>query len=147
MKDLYHNVLPTRALQIQTIQAAALNTGDIDLKGYEAAQVVVDFGDIDEIGLSPQGAAQIAIKLEHADDDGTGLPAAYAAATLADVIGPASVAAGIVATVTDDQSLVRFGYVGERRFIKVTLTPTALVNGGPVGVWVEKGHPRHAPAG
>lgn len=147
MKDLYHNVLPTRALQIQTIQGAALVSGDIDLKGFEAAQVFVDFGDIDEMGTSPQGTAQIAVKLEHAEDDGSGAPAAYADVTLAEVIGTASVAAGVVATVTDDSSPVRFGYVGERRFIKVTLTPTALVNGGPVGVWVERGHARHAPAG
>ena len=145
--DLYHNVLPTRALQIQTITSSALNTGDVDLAGYYAAQVVVDFGDIDEMGASPVGAAKIDIKLEHADDDGTGAAGAYANVALADVIGPTSVSSGVVASPTTDAAVARFGYVGGKRFIKVTLTPTGLTNGGPVGVWVEKSRPRHAPVG
>ncbi len=143
--DLYNNVLPTRALQIQTITGSPLNSGDVDLAGYYSAQVVVDFGDIDEMGTSPEGSAKIDIKLEHADDDGTGAAGVYAEVALADVIGPGSVTSGVVASPTTDASVVRFGYVGGRRFIKVTLTPTGLTNGGPVGAWVEKSRPRHAP--
>ncbi len=145
--DLYNNVLPTRALQIQTITGSPLNSGDVDLAGYYSAQVVVDFGDIDEMGASPVGAAKIDIKLEHADDDGTGAAGAYANVALADVIGPTSVSSGVVASPTTDAAVARFGYVGGKRFIKVTLTPTGLTNGGPVGVWVEKSRPRHAPVG
>ena len=145
MKDLYHNVLPTRALTIQTISSSALDTGDVDLRGFEAAQVVVDFGDIVELGVSPVGNAKLDVKLEHADDDGTGNPGAYAAVAVTDVIGPASVTAGVVASTTTDLALIRVGYIGAKRFIKVTLTPTDLTTGGPVGVWVEKAHARHAP--
>lgn len=145
MRDLYNNVLPVRALQIQTIAAGALNTGDVDLQGFESAQLVVEFGDIDEMGASPVGGAQIDVKLEHADDDGTGSAGAYADVVLSDVVGPASVAAGVVASPTTDTALVRFGYVGGKRFIRVTLTPSGLSNGGPVGVLVLQGHPHHAP--
>jgi len=145
MKDLYHNVLPTRALTIQTITDTALVSGDIDLKGFEAVQVLVDFGDIAEMGASPVGNAAIAVKLEHADDDGSGAPAAYAEVSDADVVGPAGVSAGVVATTSSDLVPIRFGYVGGKRFIKVTLTPTDLATGGPVGIWVEKAHARHAP--
>ena len=142
--DLYNNVLPTRALQIQTITGSPLNTGDVDLAGYYSAQVVVDFGDIDEMGTSPVGSAKIDIKLEHADDDGTGAAGAYANVAAADIDGltPSS---GVVATVTTDANEVVFGYVGSRRFVRVTLTPTALTIGGPVGVWAMDGHAHLAP--
>ena len=145
MRDLYNNVLPVRTIQVQTIAASALQSGDVDLKDFNSAQVVVDFGDIDEMGSSPQGAAKIDIKLEHADDDGSGAPGSYADVVLADVIGAASVSAGVVASVTNDASPVRFGYVGDKRFVRITLTPNALTNGGPVGCWILKGSARHAP--
>ena len=130
---------------MQTITSAALQSGNLDLKGFNAAEVVVDFGDIDEMGASPQGGAQIAVKLEHADDDGSGGPGSYADVTLADVVGPTSVSTGVVETVTSDAQPVRVGYVGDKRFLRVTLTPSALTNGGPAGCWLLKGRPRHAP--
>lgn len=148
MRDLHSNVAPVQALAAQTINqgTGALVSSDVDLAGFNAAQIVVHYGAIDEMGASPQGAAQIAIKLEHADDDGTGSPDTYAPVTLADVTGVASVAGGVVATVTSDLAPTGFGYLGDKRFVRVTLTPTGLTNGGPVGVIVNKGHPRHAPA-
>ena len=144
-RDNYSNVLPVRALQMQTITGSALNTGDVDTQGFDSAQFVVDYGDIDELGASPVGAAKIDIKLEHAADDGTGAAGAYSEVTLVEVIGPTSVTAGVVATVTTDTALSRFGYRGGKRFVRVTLTPTGLTNGGPVGVWLLKAHAHQAP--
>jgi hypothetical protein len=146
MRDLHDSLAPTRAIQAQTITSSPLVSGNLDLAGFEAAEVLVDFGDIDEMGSSPEGGAQIAIKLEHAADDGTGSPGSYAEVALADVLGPGSVSGGVVSTVTTDAAPVAVGYVGGRRFLRVTLTPTALTNGGPVGCWLFKGRPRHAPA-
>jgi len=148
MRDLHHNVVPVQALPARTINqgSGALNTGAVDLKGFSAAQVVVHYGNIVEMGASPIGSAQIAIKLEHAADNGSGAPGTFANVTAADVTGIASVAAGVVATVTNDLTPTSFGYVGDKRYIRVTLTPIGLTTGGPVGVVVNKGHPRHAPA-
>ena len=64
---------------------------------------------------------------------------------LADVIGPASVSGGIVSSVTTDAAPVEVGYLGEKRYIRLTLKPTGLTNGGPIAALVIKGHPRHAP--
>jgi len=148
MRDLNSNVSPVQALPAQTINQAtgALGSGNVDLAGFNAAQVVVHFGEIVEMGASPIGAAQIAIKLEHADDDGTGAPGAYADVTLADVTGVSGVTAGVVAVATSDLVPVTVGYAGDKRFVRVTLTPSALTTGGPAGVIVNKGHARHAPA-
>ncbi len=148
MQDLNSNLTPVQALPAQTINQAggALVSGTVDLAGFNAAQIVVHYGNIDEMGASPQGAAQIAVKLEHADDNGSGAPGAFVEATGADVTGVGAVAAGVVATAISDLAPTTAGYVGDRRFLRATLTPTGLTNGGPVGVLVVKGHPRHAPA-
>ena len=146
MRDLHNNLVPTRAIQVQTITSSALTSGNLDLAGFNAAELLVDFGDIDEMGASPQGSAQVAIKLEHAEDDGTGAPGSYANVTLLDVIGVGTVTSGVVSTVTTDTAPVRVGYVGGKRFLRVTLTPTGLTNGGPIGAWLLAGRPRHAPA-
>jgi hypothetical protein len=148
MRDLHYNVAPVQALPAQTITQAigALNTGAVDLGGFSGAQVVVHYGEITEMGASPVGGAQIAIKMEHADDNGSGAPGPFTQATAADVTGVASVTAGVVATATSDLVPTSFGYVGDKRYIRVTLAPTGLTAGGPVGVIVNKGYPRHAPA-
>ena len=145
MFDLHNNVMPVRAIPPATLNQAGspeyLVGTDIDLLGYLSAEVVVDYGAIDEIGTSPVGSAAINIKLEHSDDGIT-----YTAVVLAEVLGPASVTGGIVATVTTDTALSRIGYIGGKRYLQVTLQPVGLTNGGPVGAWVIKGNPRHGPA-
>jgi len=146
-RSTYSDVLPVRLLQAQTISSSALNTGDVDTQSFDSVQVMVDFGDIAEMGASPEGAAQIAVLLEHADDDGTGAAGAYAAVASTDVDtdGALTVSSGVVSTPTTDTALVRFSYIGSKRFVRVTLTPTGLSTGGPVGVWALKGHAHRTP--
>ena len=52
---------------------------------------------------------------------------------------------GIVASPTTDAAEVVFGYVGSKRFLRVTLIGTALANGGQVGAWLISGHPHLSP--
>ena len=141
-RSTYSDALPVRMLQAQTITGSALNTGDVDTQGFDSVQIFVDFGDIAEMGASPEGGAQIAILLEHADDDGTGSAGTYAAVadTDFDTNGALTPSSGVISTPTSDLVLVRFSYIGSKRFIRVTLTPTGLSTGGPVGVWGVKGH-------
>ena len=147
--DLHNNIAHVTAIAPQTLAQAAspegLQSGNIDLQGFHSAEVVAYLGDIDELGGSPVGDAKVQLLLEHADDDGTGSPGTYAAVALADVLGPSAVTAGIVATSTTDSGFLEVGYVGGKRFIRVTLVPTGLTNGGPVAAWVVKGDARHAP--
>ncbi len=143
--------MPTRSIHdtvrvsqpgfVQTIQAANIQYADIDTRAFDSAMFAVVFGDIDEMGGSPQGAADIDVHVEHADDDGTGNPGAYAGVVAGDIDGDnITVAAGIIANLTDDRNAYSFGYVGSRRFVRVTLEPTGLTNGGPVGLVMLQGH-------
>ncbi len=144
-KDLYDNVLPVRAVRAQTIAGSNLASGNIDLAGFAAVDLVVEFGDIAEMGASPEGAARIDLHLEHAADDGSGAPGTYADVTDNDVLGASGISGGIVASTTSDLVPLHRGYRGGRRFLRVTLEPTGLATGGPVCAIAYLGHPRHAP--
>ena len=122
MMDLHNNVDHVIAVTPQTIVNSGspenLVSGDIDLQGFNSAEIVAFLGDIDELGGSPVGTAQLEVILEHADDDGTGSPGTYAAVALADVIGPSSVTSGIVATTTTDA--------------KIRITDSSFLNDGQI---------------
>ncbi len=145
-RGIHDSIRISRVLQMQDITqgGGALNTGDVDLQGFDSAMFMVDFGDIDEMGGSPVGTAGIAVLVEHADDDGTGSAGAYANADADDIDG-LTPTAGIVASPQTDADEVTFGYVGSRRFVRVTLTPTGLTNGGPVGIWMVNDHAHLTP--
>ncbi len=143
-RSIHDTVRARRVLQVQTISGSPLNTGDVDLRGFESAMFMVDFGDIDEMGGSPVGAAKIDVLVQHADDDGTGSAGAYSNVSDDDLDG-ATQSAGVVASPTTDVNEIVFGYAGSKRFVKITLTPTGLTNGGPVGVWMINGHAHLGP--
>lgn len=126
---------------VQTITSSNIAYAGIDTRAFDSAMFAVVFGDIDEMGGSPAGSAQIDVHVEHAADDGTGQPGAYADVTDSDIDGDnVTVASGIIASLTDDRTAYSFGYVGARRFLRVTLEPTGLTNGGPVGLVLLQSH-------
>ena len=147
--DLHNNIDFVSGIVPQTLAQTASPDGlqsiDIDLLNFSSAEAVAYLGDIDEMGTSPVGDAKVQMILDHADDDGTGSPGTFANVVLADVLGPAAVSGGIVATATTDNTFLEIGYVGGKRWLRATLVPTSLVNGGPVAAWVVRGRPRHAP--
>ncbi len=145
MRDLLNLVRTEQSLKPQTVQAAALNSGNIDLQGFDSLAVMVAVGNIaDTLGASNR----LDLKIEHADDDGTGAPGAYAACTDDDVLGFTGLSAGIFKAVdadTKDNARYAIGYRGGKRFVKVTATPVSLATGGPIAIIALKGHPAAAP--
>ncbi|MFQ5658446.1 MAG: hypothetical protein ACE5G5_12965 [Candidatus Methylomirabilales bacterium] len=152
MRDLHNNIAVVGAIHPRTIVNSGspenLVSGDIDLQGFNGAEIIAHLGDIDELGGSPVGSAKVELVLEHADEAAAGDDTAgtYSFVALADVLGPTSVSSGIVASTTADGGVqLQVGYIGDKRFIRVTLQPTGLTNGGPISAAVIKGIPRHAP--
>ena len=144
MYDLHSNIAHAVSINPQTLAQTAspdgLQGSSVDLQFFESAEIVAYIGDIDEMGSSPVADAKIQMQLEHSDDDST-----FTDVALADVLGPSSVSGGLVAVTTGDNAFFEVGYVGGKRYVRPTLIPTGLTNGGPVAAWVVKGHPRHAP--
>lgn len=148
MKDMHSNLAAVHAIaaQVVTSTGGAVDSGDIDLEGFLAAEVLVNFGANGGDTLS--GANYFTVKIEHADDDGEGSAEDYAACESKDVLGltPSSGVVVIVDDAAEDDLTYNFGYVGGKRFVKMTVTPEGtLENGNPVAVNVVKGRPSQFP--
>ena len=145
--DLSNNLDVVRAILAQTIDSSNLVSGNLDLAGASSAAILIEFGDIAEMGASPEGAAKIDVHLEHADDDGTGSPGTYADVVKADTTGAlASFTGGLVLSPVSDLVPVKVGYIGGKRFARVTLEPTGLSTGGPVMALLVRGALHDKPA-
>lgn len=143
--DIANNIAVEQVLAPQTIQGSALNSGNIDCRGFSAVAVVLAVGNIAD---TLDGSNRIDVKIEHADDDGTGSPAAYAACGDEDVLNATGLASGqflsIDAAGKESKRHV-IGYRGGKRFIKVTATPVSLETGGPIAMLALKANPSQAP--
>lgn len=146
MHDIVSNISIIQAAMPQTIQAAAVTTGNIDCQGAENLSVAVLVGAIaDTLGPSNR----IDLKIEHADDDGTGNPAAYAACADADVLNFSGLIAGVFLSLDaagKKQKRHVVAYRGGKRFVKVTATPVAIATGGPIAMVALKGGLSQKPA-
>jgi hypothetical protein len=140
MHNIVNNIGIEQSLMPQTIQASALNSGNIDTQGVETLAIAVLVGDIAD---TLSGSVRIDLKIEHADDDGTGAPGSYAACEDADVLNYTGLSSGkfqsIDASGKEEKRHV-IGYCGGKRFVKATATPAGLTNGGPIAMLTLKGN-------
>lgn len=149
MRDLHNNLAVVHAISAQVVNTGggAVNSGDLDLRGFESAEFLVNFGA--NGGDTLNGTNKFTVTLEHSADDGAGSPAGYAAVGANDVLGVTPDVSGVVLTVDDaaeDAASYRFGYIGGKRFVKLTITPNGtLANGNPVAANLVKGHPDYKP--
>ncbi len=134
MHDLVNNIAVMQSVMPQVIAAAALSTGNIDTQGADIQSFVVLVGNIADV-LS--GAVRIDLSISHADDDGTGNPAAFSGCADTDVLNFTGLTSGIFASVNAAAAAEKryvIDYIGGKRFVKVIATPVGLVTGGPVAV-------------
>lgn len=146
MHDLVNNLSLSQSLNPQTIQAAALDTGNIDMQGAEMLAVVLLVGNI----VDPLDSThRIDCKIEHADDNGAGAPGPYAACADEDVLNFANLSSGLFLSIDaagKEQKRHVIGYRGGKRFVKVTATPVTLTTGGPIAMLAIKGNLNQIPA-
>ncbi|MEZ0226541.1 MAG: hypothetical protein ACAH83_18435 [Alphaproteobacteria bacterium] len=146
MHDLVNNLSLSQNLNPQTIQAAALDTGNIDCQGAGMLAVVLLVGNIVD---TLDATHRIDCKIEHADDNGAGAPGAYAACTDDDVLNFANLSSGQFLSIdaaNKEQKRHVIGYRGAKRFVKVTATPVSLTTGGPIAMLAIKGNLNQTPA-
>lgn len=134
MHNIVNNIGIAQSLMPQTITSAALNSGNIDLQGAETLAVTLLVGNTtDTLGAG----VRIDVKIEHADDDGTGAPGAYAACTDEDVLNFTGLVSGQFLSIDaagKKQKRHVIGYRGGKRFAKITATPTGLTAGVPIAL-------------
>jgi len=147
MKDLFSKLESKTANAILPITGAngsAPSALEVDLAGFNSALILILVG---LTGSTLSGSNYWTWKLEHADDDGTGVAGSYANVATADVQG-VTPSSGIIVTVDDDaedSAIYKIGYVGGKRFIKITPAETGTGPDLPQAVVVLKGNPENAP--
>ena len=148
MKDLYNNLEVVSIIDPVTVtnNGAPDAVEGIDLAGFNSALIVYSVGT--EAG-ELSGTLYHTLKLEHADDDGTGSAGAYSAVAAADVLGVTPSSTGIIFTIDDpakDNAVYKCGYVGGKRFLKITAAEEGTPTGCPISVVLIKGHGLDVPA-
>lgn len=147
MRDLINSVSVIQAVAPQTVQAAPVTGSAIDLQGAESLAVIVAVGAIVD---TLDANNRLDVKIEHADDDGTGNAAAYAACGDSDVQGAAHPLSNGVFLSVDaagkPNQRYAVSYIGGKRFVRVILTPVSLETGGAAAVLAIKGHLAQSPA-
>lgn len=145
LHDLVNNIAVEQCLAPQTIQGSALNSGNIDCRGFEAVAMVIAVGNIAD---ALDGSNRLDLKIEHADDNGSGAPGSYADCADDDVLNFTGLSSGKFLSVDDAGKEGKrhvIGYRGGKRFIKVTATPVSLETGGPIAMLALKGTAAQAP--
>jgi hypothetical protein len=146
MHDIVNNIGVTQLLMPQTIHSSELDTGSIDTQGADIQSIVVLVGNITD---TLSGSVRVDLSIQHADDDGTGNPTAFAACVDANVLNFSGLTSGIFASVNASglaEKRYVIDYIGGLRFVKVIATPVGLTNGGPIAMLGLKGNLHEMPA-
>lgn len=141
MRDIHSALLAATAIGNATL--AADNTpAAIDLKGYNAAEILLAIG---VGGITFSGTNKIEFKLTHSDDDST-----YTDVTVDDMLGLDSVGSGgIIKSLVAAHAAAatyRYGYKGGKRYLKLLADFSGTHGTGtPIAAIVLKGHGYNQP--
>jgi hypothetical protein len=136
MRDSYSNIQPVGAAS--AVKAVTDNTTTVS--------AIVDTVDADSLtflvatGTLADADATFATTIEHGDDSGLSDAEAVPAAQL---LGTTS---GASFTFADDGVVKKIGYVGSKRYVRVTVTPSANTGSAPIAIVPILGHLHRAPA-
>lgn len=119
MRDLHNSIYPKRA--ISPVAAGTDNTALVsqilDMQGFEAAELLIN------IGANTDADATFAVLMEHGDVANLSDAAAVPDAQLLGLETEASF------QFDDDNEQRKIGYVGNKRYVRATITPTGNNSG------------------
>ena len=136
MRDQMSLIHPVVAIapQTQTNSSSAIVGEIIDRAGFESLTFVISAGTMTDAN------ATFAVTMEHGDDSGLSDTAAVAAP---DLVGTLALAAF---QFDDDKECRKIGYVGSKRYTRLTITPTGNDSGAaPLSAVALKGNPASSP--
>lgn len=120
--------------QTQTNSSAAFVSAIIDTAGYESLEFVILLGAMTDADMTS------VVLVEDGDNASLTDNAAVADAYLLGTETAAAFQFG------DDGGIRKIGYVGSKRYVRMTITPTSNDSGAlPIAVVAVQGHPRHMP--
>lgn len=145
MKDSYNKTTLDQVVAPVLVKDATVPAAvEKDLANFNAALIEVSCG---AKGSGDTGT--ITLKLEHADDDGTGSAGSFGNVAAAHMLG-VTPASGIILTLAGGAvaaNIYKFGYVGGKRFLKFTLAENDANSTGTImAVTLIKSHGLDVPA-
>lgn len=134
MRDLHNNIHTKRALSpVSVADTTAQVCQIIDRADYDSLEYVIVTGSIADAD------ATFTVLLEESDD--SGMSGATAVAD-ADLLGTEVLAAF---QFDDDNETRKLGYIGKKRYTRMTITPVANASAALLCVVAILGHPANAP--
>lgn len=136
-RSMHSNISPVLSIAPQAL-AADVDGAGVDLRGYDAAMVVI------EVGIfTYSGTNKMEWKLEDSDDNST-----FAAVEQADVKGATVTTGGIVHTDAADVTAIKtvtLSYVGDKRYIRVVADQSGTTTTAMGAAVVLRGLPANRP--
>jgi hypothetical protein len=132
MQDLHSNMKVVPALTPRAAIATDTTTvgSEVDLQGYEACEFII------ASGVLTDGSYTLLIK--ESDTSGSG----YTAVADADLL---STEAAESFAATDDGEVHKIGYVGHKRYVRLSVVSASTSSGGFLAAVAVLGHARHNP--
>ena len=134
MKDLHSSITPKRVISPVSVSDNTAQVGQIiDRKGFESLTYVIATGSIADAD------ATFTVLLEESDaSDMTGA----SAVADADLLGTEALAAF---QFDDDNETRKLGYIGSKRYTRLTITPVGNASAALLAAVAVLGHPQIAP--
>lgn len=133
MRDMMNNIHPVPAIApVVATDNTALVSAIIDLRDYDSCTFVI------QTGTLADADATFAVTMEHGNASNL---SDTAAVTAGDLVGTLALAGF---TFADDGECRKIGYVGSRRYVRLTITPTGNTGNAPIAAVAYLGHPRIA---
>lgn len=133
MRDLADNIAVRRSISPVVVANNTAAVGQvIDGLGFESVTYLIAAGTLAD------SDATFAVLLEHSDDDDTG----FDAVPDSGLIGTEA-AAGF--DFDDDDAVRKLGYIGGKRYTRLTITPSGNSGNAPIAAVAVLGHPHLAP--
>lgn len=133
MQDLFNSINVKRALSPVSVSDNTAQVCEVvDRQGFDSLTYIIATGSLGDAG------AEFTVLLEESDASGSG----YAAVADADLLGTEALASFIQ---SDDNKCYKLGYKGNKRYTKLTITPTNNATASLLAVVAVLGHPDRAP--
>jgi hypothetical protein len=134
MQDLYHNITVATAIPpVSVADNTAQVSSIIDRRGHDSLTFAIATGDIADAN------ATFAVLVEHGDAANLSDAAAVADA---DLLGTEAAAAF---QFDDDNETRKIGYIGTKRYVRLTVTPSGNASAALLSAVAILGHPNVAP--
>ena len=140
MRDFAHNVQVKRVISpVVATDDTALVGQIIDRLGYDSLTYVIATGTLADVD------ATFAVLLEESDAANMAGAAAVADADMISQTAGAAPETAAAFNFGDDDEVRKLGYIGNKRYTRLTITPANNTGNAPIAAVAVLGHPHNAP--